>query len=91
MAITKPTKKPTADDFISAAPDAAADVPQPRQPKYVRKGKKLQITLTIAQPLLELVDELAERLSLSRAAVINLAIHQGMEHGITVDGSRRDE
>ena len=29
--------------------------------------------------------------SLSRAAVINLAIHQGMEHGITVDGSRRDE
>jgi len=91
MAITKPTKKPTADDFISAAPDAAADVSQPRQPKYVRKGKKLQITLTIAQPLLERVDELAERLSLSRAAVINLAIHQGMEHGITVDGSRRDE
>lgn len=91
MAITKPTKKPTADDFIAAAPDAAADVPHPRQPKYVRKGKKLQITLTIAQPLLERVDELAERLSLSRAAVINLAIHQGMEHGITVDGSRRDE
>ena len=57
MAITKPTKKPTADDFIAAAPDAAADVPQTRQPKYVRKGKKLQITLTIAQPLLERVDE----------------------------------
>ena len=60
MAITKPTKKPTADDFIAAAPDAAADVPQPRQPKYVRKGKKLQITLTIAQPLLEEVLELLQ-------------------------------
>lgn len=86
MSITKPIKKPSAEEFICAAPDA----PQPRKPKYVRKGKKLQITLTIAQPLLEQVDELAERLSLSRAAVINLAIHQSMEHGITVDGSRRD-
>lgn len=89
MEVTKPTKKPTADDFIAAAPDAAAGVPQPRQPKYVMKGKKPQITLTIAKPLLDRVDELAERLGISRAAVINLAIHQGMEHGITVDGSRR--
>ncbi|WP_312283913.1 ribbon-helix-helix domain-containing protein [Candidatus Igneacidithiobacillus taiwanensis] len=90
MTITKPIKRPTADDFIAAAPDAAGDMPQKRQPKYVRKGKKIQITLTIAQPLLERVDELAQRLSLSRAAVINLAIHQGMERGITVDGSHRD-
>lgn len=86
MAITKPTKKPTAEDFIAAASDAT-----PQKPRYVRKGKKLQITLTIAQQLLERVDELAERLSLSRAAVINLAIHQGMEHGISVDGLRRNE
>ena len=91
MSITKPTKKPTADAFIAAAPDASAEVPQGRQVKYVRKGKKLQITLTIAQPLLEQVDALAERLSLSRAAVINLAIHQGMERGINVEGSRRSE
>ena len=60
------------------------------QPHYVRKGKKIQITLTIAQPLLERVDELAGKLSLSRAAVINLAIHQGMEHGISVDGRKRE-
>ena len=47
MTITKPIKKQSAaDDFIAAAPDAAADTPQARQPKYVKKGKKLQITLT---------------------------------------------
>lgn len=86
MAITNPTKKPTADDFIAAAPDAAAGVPQARQPKYVRKGKKLQITLTIAQPLLERVDELAERLSLSRAAVINLAVMQMLQSGLRIEG-----
>lgn len=89
MTITKPKKK--IEDFIAAAPDSAAVSQEPRSPKYVRKGKKLQITLTIAQSLLEQVDELADRLSLSRAAVINLAIHQGMEHGINVEGNRRKE
>lgn len=85
MTITKPTKKPNAaDDFIAAAPDAAADVPQAKQPKYVRKGKKLQITLTIAQPLLERVDELAAKLGQSRAAVINLAVFQSLESGLRI-------
>jgi len=87
MAITKPIKKPSADDFIAAAPDAAATVPKP-QPKYVKKGKKLQITLTIAQPLLERVDELAAKLGQSRAAVINLAVFQGIESGLRIDGDR---
>ncbi len=91
MAITKPAKRPSADDFIAAAPDAAVDAQPPHEKKYVRKGKKIQISLTIAQPLLERVDELAGRISLSRAAVINLAIHQGMERGISVDGSRSDK
>ena len=89
MAITKPTKKPSAaDDFIAAAPDAAADAPQAKQPKYVKKGKKLQITLTIAQPMLERVDELAARLGQSRAAVINLAVFQSLENGLRIDGER---
>ena len=87
MAITKPTKKPSAaDDFIAAAPDAAA--PQDKQPKYVKKGKKLQITLTIAQPMLERVDELAARLGQSRAAVINLAVFQSLESGLRIDSER---
>jgi len=93
MAITRPRHR-SPEEFISSAPDAvvaedpAAGRPKPR---FVRKGKKIQITLTIAQPLLESVDELATRLSLSRAAVINLAIHQGIERGINVDSARRPD
>ncbi len=92
MAITKPSKKTSAaDDFIAAAPDAAAtDAGQAKQPKYVRKGKKLQITLTIAQPLLERVDELAAKLGQSRAAVINLAVFQSLESGLRIDGGDRE-
>lgn len=86
MAITRPKRKPSADDFIAAAPDAAAEAPL--QPKYVKKGKKLQITLTIAQPLLERVDELAAKLGQSRAAVINLAVYQSLENGLSIDGTR---
>ncbi len=87
MAITKPTKK-SVENFISSAPDALAETAAVAKPNYVRKGKKLQITLTIAQPLLEEVDALAHELGLSRASVINLAIHQGMLHGINVSGGR---
>lgn len=88
MAITKPKakqEKSSADDFISGAPDSAAKAGTGK-PKYVKKGKKLQITLTIAQPLLERVDELAEKLGQSRAAVINLAIYQGLESGLSING-----
>ena len=87
MTITRPKKKPSVDDFIAAALDAAAKADLP-QPKYVRKGKKLQITLTITQPLLERVDELAAKLGQSRAAVINLAVYQSLENGLSIDGAR---
>jgi len=89
MAITRPKSKPSAEAFIAAAPDAAAAVAAP-QPKYVKKGNKLQITLTISQPLLERVDKLAKKLGQSRAAVINLAIYQGLESGLSIDGSRSE-
>lgn len=85
MAITRP-KNNSVENFITSAPDAAAKTSH--QPKYVRKGKKLQITLTIAQPLLERVDEMAQRLGQSRAAVINFAIFQGLESGLQIDPSK---
>lgn len=93
MAITKKktaAETKAADDFISGAPDAATIQPETKKPKpkYVKKGKKLQITLTIAQPLLERVDEMAERLGQSRAAVINFAIFQGLESGLQIDPSK---
>ena len=89
MAITRPKAKASADAFISGAPDAGGQVAtlarRGRQPKYVRKGNKLQITLTISKPLLERVDELAARMDQSRAAVINLAVYQALENGLCID------
>lgn len=86
MAITKKPTKPiqaqsdkAADAFIGGAPDAT--------PRLVRKGKKVQITLTIAEPLLARVDALADQLGQSRAAIINLAIVQMLEAGLRLEGS----
>lgn len=88
MAITKkptaPASTAAADAFIAGAPDAAASVAD--SPRRVRKGRKLQITLTIAEPILARVDELAEQIGQSRAAVINLAIAQMLERGLRIGG-----
>jgi hypothetical protein len=70
MAITKPTKS-TTDAFIGGAPDAVR--------KGVMRGRKEQITLTIAPELLARVDHMASRMGQSRAALINLFIYRGVE------------
>lgn len=88
MAIVKKNPAKAADDFISGAPDASSAKVEVGRPKYVKKGKKVQITLTIAMPLLEKVDEMAERLGQSRAAVINFAIFQGLESGLQIDPAK---
>lgn len=92
MAITKKPTKPTpvvttaaADAFISGAPDAAAAAQE--APRRVRKGRKVQITLTITEPLLIRVDEMAGQLGQSRAAVINLALVQMLETGLRIESS----
>ena len=91
MAITRKPSKPAspasteaADAFISGAPDAGVDASP--APHRVRKGCKVQITLTIAEPLLERVDGLAGQLGQSRAAVINLAVVQMLERGLRLGG-----
>jgi len=95
MTITIPRKQPAelnqvaadaADAFIAGAPDAPASTPKVRG---VKKGNRQQISLTIAPGLLLKVDELAEQLGQSRAAVINLAIHRAVEHGLDIDGLNR--
>lgn len=81
MTITRPkTKGDVAaakreDAFISGAPDA------PTPGRGIPKGKKEQITLTIAPTILDQVDELAGRMGQSRAAWINMAIYQALESG----------
>ena len=67
------------DAFISGAPDATI-------PRRVHKGSKVQITLTIAEPLLLRIDTLAEQLGQSRAALINLAVVQMLATGLRIDG-----
>lgn len=91
MAITRPVPSPktvpspgddaAVDAFISGAPDAP-----PKKPRGVMKGRRQQITLTIPPALLAKVDQLAAELGQSRAAVINLAIHRAVEHGLSFDG-----
>lgn len=93
MIITKkPTKKPVpitentaVDAFISGAPDAIST-----QPRRVQKGRKVQITLTITEPLLNRVDKMADQLGQSRAAVINLAVVQMLESGLNIEGGAAD-
>lgn len=88
MTIIKPKAKDrdrSPDAFIAAAPDSA---PAPRTEKGVMVGHKRQITLTIRPELLAQVDELAARIGQSRASVINLAIQQGIERGLTIEGLR---
>ena len=88
MAIIKQPNKPVrdtstsaADAFISGAPDSP--------PRRVRKGRKVQITLTITEPLLARVDGLAGQLGQSRAAVINLAVMQMLQTGLRLDGNEQ--
>jgi hypothetical protein len=57
-----------AEAFIGSAPDARR--------KGVIRGRKEQITLTIAPELLAKVDALAGRMGQSRAALINRAIYE---------------
>jgi predicted DNA binding CopG/RHH family protein len=96
MAITGRPKKDTVDtvtkedSFIDAAPDASLDVSQSdtqikAAPKRVRKGNKVQISLTLSEAVLNQVDEAASNLGLSRAAVINMAISQSLQQGIKLD------
>lgn len=87
MAITKkPTKTASpqpdkaADAFIGGAPDAA-----PRG--MVRRGNKIQITMTISEPLLARVDAMAEQLDQTRASLISLAIVQMLDGGIRLGGT----
>lgn len=77
MAITKRPTASTAEGFIKAAPDAG--------PNRVRKGNKVQISLTITAPILDRVDARAAELGQSRAAFINLAIYQMLESGLRID------
>ncbi len=89
MTITRPKPKTpestsAADAFISGAPDAA------RAPRPTMLGNKRQISLTINPALLEKVDAMAAEMGQTRAGIINMAIYRMVEHGVTIEGLRKE-
>ena len=93
MAITRPTHKtpkpmPSADDFINAAPDGSvspAPATSPRTRKRTMKGNKEQISLTISVDLVDRLDAMAIKVGQTRAALINMAIYQLLDRGMTIE------
>jgi hypothetical protein len=69
-------RKAKVDAFIEKAPDAVGR-------KGVIRGRKEQITLTIAPDLLAKVDEMAAKMGQSRAALINRAIYELAERVVS--------
>jgi hypothetical protein len=67
----------TAEHFIQGAPDAGAVA---QDPAGVIRGKKRIITVGIGLDLMPRLDAAAARLSISRAAFINMAIVKTVEN-----------
>lgn len=93
MAITRPTPKtpkptPAADAFINGAPDGV-ESPAPAAPARTRKrtmkGNKEQISLTISVELVDRLDAMAAKVGQTRAALINMAIYQLLDRGMTLE------
>ena len=69
MTINRPTEIRKGEAFVNSAPPDA-------NRKGVLRGRKEQITLTIAPELLGKIDDLARRMGQSRAALVNRAIYE---------------
>lgn len=101
MAITRPIPKisnpaPNADAldaFIQAAPDSGVAL-APAAPvttrKRTMKGNKEQISLTISVELVDRLDAMAAKVGQTRAALINMAIYQLLDRGMTLDGFNKE-
>jgi len=80
MTVTKKPMRKSADELISVAPDAgrkasAAAVEGKPARRRVIRGRKEQLTLTIAPDTVDRVDAAAAKLGLTRTAWITLAIN----------------
>lgn len=82
MALTKrPARPANIDEFINAAPDAvpaAAPAAKPQskavEPAPSAGGRKKLMSVTMQPHLIAQLDEVAQRMGLSRAAAISLAV-----------------
>jgi hypothetical protein len=82
--IGETTAEVIAEQTISPDPDLPSHSKTGKLVKRVRKGHKVQISLTITEEMLDRVDAMAQKLGQSRAGVINLAIYQALEGGVKV-------
>jgi hypothetical protein len=84
MAITKIPANPNQfsekkiQKFIDEAPDG-------RKPKRIFRGKKVQISITLDEAMIEKVEAMAKRLGQSRTGFISLAVAQALEKGLRLD------
>lgn len=76
----KSVSNAAADAFVSGAPDAGKASPAVYE-KGIAKGRKRQISLTIAPDLLRQVDERAAAAGIGRAAFISMAVYRALEDG----------
>jgi len=88
MSIVK-AKKPMAaaenkatEAFIEGAPDGAGKQDRKGTGRGAKVGKKEQIPVIMAPDLLERLDAVAARLSMSRSATITLAVNQFLKSEI---------
>jgi len=70
MQITKPAPKP------------AGAVTVARERRGVMRGNREQITLTLPPETLNRLERLAREAGMTRAALLNLFIHRGLEAGL---------
>jgi hypothetical protein len=83
MTITK-NPKPKAstekaiNNFINQAPDG-------NKVKRIRKGKKIQISITIDEEIIDQVDTRAKQRGQSRTGFICLAVAQALEKGFHLE------
>ena len=95
MAITpRPRVSATADAdaFIDRAagitvPSAAAGRPtadEAHPPKRVRKGNKVQISVTLDEQLVDELTALAKQVGISRAALMTIACKEAVARGVSV-------
>jgi len=73
------SKRPS--DFVNGAPDSGK-VNRKGSGRGVTVGKKEQIPVIMAPDLLSRLDEVAGKLSMSRSAVITLAVNQFLKSEI---------
>lgn len=85
MAITIPSTKlkpSKADDFIAAAPDAVLEssgAPSSPGLKTKRGNHRSQVSVVLADKLIERIDEAAAREYMSRSAFITMALNRWLD------------